>query len=100
MDLRHEKSWTYDSKVWDFDSKNQGLMTQKPGTYDSKNQGLMTQKSGTYDSKTRDLRHESAIVTARNIILMERNIVFNMIITQKSFIFNDKLNIPFTYFDR
>ena len=23
-----------------------------------------------------------------------------MIITQKSFIFNDKLNIPFTYFDR
>ena len=47
MDLRHEKSWTYDSKVWDFDSKNQGLMTQK---------------SGTYDSKTRDLRHESAIV--------------------------------------
>ena len=76
MDLRHEKSWTYDSKVWDFDSKNQGLMTQKPGTYDSKNQGLMTQKSGTYDSKTRDLRHESAIVTARNIILMERNIVF------------------------
>ena len=23
-----------------------------------------------------------------------------MIITQKSFIFNDKLNIPFTYYDR
>ena len=78
MDLRHEKSWTYDSK----------------------NQGLMTRKSGTYDSKTRDLRHESAIVTARNIILMERNIVFNMIITQKSFIFNDELNVSFTYYDR
>ena len=80
---------------------------EKPGTYDSKvrdlwleNQGLMTQKSGTYDSKTRDLRLESAIVTARNIILMERNIVFNMIITQKSFIFNDKLNVSFTYYDR
>ena len=70
MDLRHEKSWTYDSKVWDF------------------------------DSKTRDLRHERAIVTARNIILMERNIVFNMIITQKSFISNDKLNVSFTYYDR
>ena len=42
----------------------------------AKNQGLMIQKSGTYDSKTWDLRHESAIVTARNIILMERNIVF------------------------
>ena len=39
-------------------------------------QGLTTQKSGTYDSKTRDLRHESAIVMTRNIILMERNIVF------------------------
>ena len=31
-----EKPWTYDSKVWDFDSKNQGLMTRKSGTYDSK----------------------------------------------------------------
>ena len=80
-----EKPWTYDSKVWDFDSKNQGLMTQK---------------SGTYDSKVMDLRLESAIVTARNIILMERNIVFNMIITQKSFISNDKLNVSFTYYDR
>ena len=36
MDLRHEKSWTYDSKVWDFDSKNQGLTTRKPGTYGMK----------------------------------------------------------------
>ena len=85
MDLRHEKSWTYDSKVWDFDSKNQGLMTRKPGTY---------------DSKIRDLRLESAIVTTRNIILMEQNIVFYMIITQKSFIFNDGLNVSFTYYDR
>ena len=58
------------------------------------------EKPGTYDSKIRDLRLESAIVTARNIILMEQNIVFNMIITQKSFIFNDKLNVSFTYFDR
>ena len=56
-----EKPGTYDLKVWDFDSKNQGLMTRK---------------SGTYDSKTRDLRHESAIVTTRNTILLERNIVF------------------------
>ena len=31
---------------------------------------------------------------------MERNIVFYMIITQKSFIFNDKLNVSFTYYDR
>ena len=66
----------------------------------AKNQGLTTQESGTYDSKTRDLRLESAIVTNRNIILMERNIVFNMIITQKSFIFNDGLNVSFTYYDR
>lgn len=31
---------------------------------------------------------------------MERNIVFYMIITQKSFIFNDKLNVSFTFYDR
>ena len=31
---------------------------------------------------------------------MERNIVFYMIITQKSLIFNDKLNVSFTYYDR
>ena len=31
---------------------------------------------------------------------MKRNIVFYMIITQKSFIFNDKLNVSFTYYDR
>ena len=65
-----------------------------------KSLGLTTQKSGTYDSKTRDLRHESAIVTTRNTILLERNIVFYMIITQKSFIFNAKLNVSFTYYDR
>ena len=64
------------------------------------NQGLTTRKSGTYDSKIRDLRLESAIVTARNIILMKRNIVFYMIITQKSFIFNHKLNVSFTLYDR
>ena len=34
------------------------------------NQGLTTREPGTYDSKIRDLRLESAIVTARNIILM------------------------------
>ena len=50
--------------------------------------------------KVRDLRLESAIVTARNIILMKRNIVFYMIITQKSFIFNYKLNVSFTLYDR
>ena len=57
------------SYTWTYDMKSHGLTTRK-------NQGLMTRKSGTYDSKTRDLRHESAIVTTRNIILMERNIVF------------------------
>ena len=31
---------------------------------------------------------------------MKRNIVFYMIITQKSFIFNDKLNASFTHHDR
>ena len=31
---------------------------------------------------------------------MKRNIVFYMIITQKSFIFNDKLNVSFTHYDR
>ena len=31
---------------------------------------------------------------------MERNIVFYMIITQKSLIFNNKLNVSFTYYDR
>ena len=31
---------------------------------------------------------------------MERNIVFYMIITQKSFIFNYKLNVSFTLYDR
>ncbi len=31
---------------------------------------------------------------------MERNIGFYMIITQKSFIFNDKLNDSFTFYDR
>ena len=41
-----------------------------------KSLGLTTQKSGTYNSKTRDSRHESAIVTTRNTILLERNIVF------------------------
>ena len=41
---------------------------EKPGTYDL--------KVWDFDSKTWDLRHESAIVTARNIILMEQNIVF------------------------
>ena len=98
---------SYDSKVWDLRLKNQGLTTQNSGTYDSKlrdlelkTQGLTTRNSGTYDSKTRDLRHESAIVTTRNTILMERNIVFYMIITQKSFIFNDKLNVSFTLYDR
>ena len=35
-----------------------------------------------------------------NIILMEWNIVFYMIIIQKSFIFNDKLNVSFTFYDR
>ena len=35
-----------------------------------------------------------------NTILMEQNIVFYMIITQKSFIFNDKLNVSFTFYDR
>ena len=30
---------------------------------------------------------------------MERNIVFYMIITQKSFIFNCKLNVSFTLYD-
>ena len=83
------------------------IRAKKTGTYDSKlrdlrleTQGLTTQNSGSYDSKTRDLRHESAIVTTRNTILMERNIVFYMIITQKSFIFNTKLNVSFTYYDR
>ena len=51
----------------------------------------MTRKSGTYDSKIRDLQLESAIVTARNIVLMKRNIVFYMIITQKSFIFSKRI---------
>ena len=84
------------------------LRLEKPGTYDSKNQGLMTQKSGTYDSKTWDLRHERAIVTTRKYYSYEPKYNFNgakhrffyMIITQKSFIFNDKLNYPFTYYDR
>ena len=31
---------------------------------------------------------------------MERNIVFFIIIIQKSFIFNDKLNASFTHYDR
>ena len=31
-----EKPGTYDLKVWDFDSKNHGLMTRKPGTYGMK----------------------------------------------------------------
>lgn len=31
---------------------------------------------------------------------MERNIVFFIIIIQKSFIFNDKLNASFTHHDR
>ena len=64
------------------------------------NQGLTTRKSGTYNSKIRDLQLESAIVTARNIVLMKRNIVFYMIITQKSFIFYYKLNVSFTLYDR
>ena len=64
------------------------------------NHRLTERKSGTYDSEIRDLRLESAIVTARNIILMKRNIVFYMIITHKSFIFNYKLNVSFTLYDR
>ena len=40
------------------------------------------------------------LLTARNIVLMKRNIVFYMIITQESFIFNDKLNVSFTHCDR
>ena len=31
---------------------------------------------------------------------MEQNIVFYMIITRKSFILNDKLNVSFTFYDR
>ena len=31
-----EKPGTYDSKVWDFDSKNQGLATRKCYSYDPK----------------------------------------------------------------
>ena len=31
-----EKPGTYDLKVWDFDSKNQGLMTRKSWTYGMK----------------------------------------------------------------
>ena len=72
------------------------------------NQGLTTQKSGTYDSKTRDLRHERAIVTTRKYYSYDPKYNFNgakhrffyMIIMQKSFIFNDKLNDSFTYYDR
>ena len=85
MNIRAKKPRTYDSELRDLRLKTQGLTTRKPGTY---------------GSKLRDLRHESAIVTTRNTILMERNIVFYMIITQESFIFNDKLNVSFTYYDR
>ena len=66
------------------------IRAKKPGTYDSelrdlrlKTQGLTIRKPGTYGSKLRDLRHESAIVTTRNTILMERNIVFYMIISKR-----------------
>ena len=71
-------------------------------------QGLMTRKPWTYDSKTMDLRHERAIVTTRKSYSYDPKYNFNgakhrffyMIITQKSFIFNDKLNDSFTYYDR
>ena len=62
MNIRAKKPGTYDLKVWDFDPKNQGLMTQK---------------SGTYDSKTRDLRHERAIVTTRKYYSYDPKYNFN-----------------------